>query len=166
MFGVQRHIGIDKMKVAVVVGNPKLKSRTYAAGIMAATLIFESEPTVVLDLAELGPELLSWESAKTTAAIGAVRECDAVIVACPTYKASYTGLLKLFLDCMPAGCLKDKLVFPLMLGASPAHSLVPDLLLKPILVELGAVCPSPGLYLIDKTYDTDPNFVQPSLADI
>ncbi|MBD0863537.1 hypothetical protein IA539_20385 [Gordonia sp. zg691] len=31
----------------------------------------------------------------------------------------------------------------------------PDLLLKPVLVELGAVCPLPGLYLIDSTYTTD-----------
>jgi len=147
------------MKVAVVVGNPKARSRTYAAGVMAAKLIFEQEPTVALDLAELGPELLSWESKKITDALNAVRECDAVIAACPTYKASYTGLLKLFLDYLPAGGLKDKLAFPVMLGAGPAHALAPELLLKPVLVELGAVCPVPGLYLIDKTYETDANFV-------
>ncbi len=33
--------------------------------------------------------------------------------------------------------------------------MAPDLLLKPVLVELGAVCPLPGLYLIDSTYTTD-----------
>ena len=33
--------------------------------------------------------------------------------------------------------------------------MAPDLLLKPVLVELGAVCPAPGLYLIDSTYTTD-----------
>ncbi len=148
------------MKTALIVGNPKPKSKTYAAGLLAANLIFEHEPTVVLDLAELGPELLIWESTATATAINAVRQCDAVIVACPTYKASYTGLLKLFLDLMPAGGLKDKLAFPLMLGASMAHALVPDLLLKPVLVELGAICPAPGLYLIDKTYDVDPNLFQ------
>jgi FMN reductase len=34
--------------------------------------------------------------------------------------------------------------------------LAPDLLLKPVLVELGACCPAVGLYLIDKTFAEDP----------
>jgi FMN reductase len=34
--------------------------------------------------------------------------------------------------------------------------MAPDLLLKPVLVELGATCPTPGLYLIDKTFAEDP----------
>ena len=46
--------------------------------------------------------------------------------------------------------------FPVMLGAGPAHAMAPDLLLKPVLVELGATCPAPGLYLIDKSYAEDP----------
>jgi FMN reductase len=33
--------------------------------------------------------------------------------------------------------------------------MAPDLLLKPVLVELGATCPAAGLYLIDSTYTTD-----------
>ena len=43
-----------------------------------------------------------------------------------------------------------------MLGAGPAHALAPDLLLKPVLVELGALCPARGLYLMEKTYLEDP----------
>jgi len=148
-----------EMNVAVVVGNPKAKSRTYSAGTMAAKLIFEKEPSVVIDLADLGAELLNWESKMVAEAIDSVRQCGALIVASPTFKATYTGLLKLFLDCIPANGLKDKLAFPVMLGAGPAHALAPELLLKPVLVELGAVCPCPGLYLIDKTYETDANFV-------
>jgi FMN reductase len=42
-----------------------------------------------------------------------------------------------------------------MLGAGPAHAMAPDLLLKPVLAELGAACPAPGLYLLDSTYTTD-----------
>jgi FMN reductase len=36
-----------------------------------------------------------------------------------------------------------------MLGAGPGHAMAPDLLLKPVLVELGATCPTRGLYLLD-----------------
>jgi FMN reductase len=39
-----------------------------------------------------------------------------------------------------------------MLGAGPAHALAPELLLKPVLVELGATCPTRGLYLLDRSY--------------
>ena len=34
----------------------------------------------------------------------------------------------------------------------PAHALAPELLLKPVLVELGATAPTRGLYLIDKAW--------------
>ena len=40
-----------------------------------------------------------------------------------------------------------------MLGAGPAHYMAPDLLLKPVLVELGATVPAAGLYVVDKLYD-------------
>jgi FMN reductase len=40
-----------------------------------------------------------------------------------------------------------------MLGGGPAHALAPELLLKPVLVELGATCPTRGLYLVDRTWD-------------
>ncbi|MEG0870616.1 MAG: hypothetical protein RSG77_26775, partial [Hafnia sp.] len=35
----------------------------------------------------------------------------------------------------------------------PAHAMAPDLLLKPLLVELGASCPAAGIYLSDKHYE-------------
>ena len=41
-----------------------------------------------------------------------------------------------------------------MLGAGPAHALAPELTLRPVLIELGAICPAVGLCSIDKNYDT------------
>ncbi|WP_231610798.1 NADPH-dependent FMN reductase, partial [Rhodococcus sp. CX] len=90
------------------------------------------------------------------AAVETVASSDLVIFASPTFKATYTGILKLFLDQFATGDgLRDVTAVPLMLGAGPAHAMAPDLLLKPVLVELGATCPAPGLYLIDSTYTTD-----------
>jgi FMN reductase len=74
------------------------------------------------------------------------------VFASPTFKATYTGLLKLFLDQFPSDGLAGVTAFPVMRGAGPAHTLAPVLLLKPVLVELGAICPAAGLYLIDKDY--------------
>jgi FMN reductase len=41
-----------------------------------------------------------------------------------------------------------------MLGGSDAHALAPEFTLRPVLVEIGASCPAPSLYLIDKEYET------------
>jgi FMN reductase len=51
-----------------------------------------------------------------------------------------------------------------MLGAGLRHALAPELLLKPVLVELGATCPTRGLYLLDSDYES-PSELQPWLDD-
>jgi FMN reductase len=142
------------MKAVVVVGNPKLKSRTRdAAERLAAGLGAEC---TVIEVAELGPGLLGWGDETVAAAVRTVQGADVVIAASPTFKATYTGLLKLFLDQFAGATGMAGVVgIPLMLGAGPSHALAPELLLKPVLVELGAICPTQGLYQIDRTYDTD-----------
>lgn len=76
------------------------------------------------------------------------------MVASPTYKASYTGLLKLFLDRFSVGSLAGVTAIPLMLGGDWRHSLAPELFLKPVLAELGASSPTRGLFLLDCEADT------------
>jgi FMN reductase len=79
-----------------------------------------------------------------------------LVVASPTFKATYTGLLKLFLDQFGQGELGQVTTFPLMLGGAHTHALAPELTLRPVLVEIGASCPAPSLYLVDSEYDTAP----------
>jgi FMN reductase len=144
------------MKMAVVVGNPKPKSRTLDAAFLVGRKLSGAKPDIVLDLVELGPALLEFGSATIAQAVQSIQHSDMVVFASPTFKATYTGLLKLFLDQFPSDGLAGVTAFPVMLGAGPAHAMAPDLLLKPVLVELGATCPTAGLYLIDKTYAEDP----------
>jgi FMN reductase len=144
------------MKTAVVIGNPKARSRTRDAGVLVATKLTGAEPDVVLDVIDLGAGLLGFGDPAVAAAVQSIQQANVVIFASPTYKATYTGLLKLFLDQFPTDGLAGVTAFPVMLGAGPAHALAPDLLLKPVLVELGAICPAVGLYLIDKTFADDP----------
>jgi FMN reductase len=144
------------MKTAVVVGNPKAKSRTLDAAILVARKLTGAMPDVVIDLIDLGAALLEFGNPKVTESVQSIQRVDMVIIASPTYKATYTGLLKLFLDQFPTDGLAGITAFPVMLGAGPAHAMAPDLLLKPVLVELGAICPAAGLYLIDKNYAEDP----------
>jgi FMN reductase len=144
------------MTTAVVVGNPKPKSRTLDAGVMVARRLTGAEPDLVLDLVDLGPALLELGHPAVAERVQTIQRASVAVFASPTFKATYTGLLKLFLDQFPTDGLAGVTAFPVMLGAGPAHALAPDLLLKPVLVELGAVCPAAGLYLIDKTYAEDP----------
>ncbi|WP_432543001.1 NADPH-dependent FMN reductase [Kineococcus sp. SYSU DK002] len=139
------------MRTAVVVGNPRPASRTLAAARACARLLGGAEPDVVVDVITLGPGLLGWGDAAVARAVADVAAADLLVVASPTYKATYTGVLKLFLDQFAGGeGLRGVTAVPLMLGAGPAHAMAPDLLLKPVLAELGAACPAPGLYLNDR----------------
>lgn len=143
----------------VVCGNPKKDSRTAAAGLELARRLAPGDEVVLIDVVDLGPSLLGWGDPTVAAAVETVATAEIVVVASPTFKATYTGLLKLFLDQFAGGTgMEGVVAVPLMLGAGPGHQMAPDLLLKPVLVELGATCPTQGLYLIDRTWDTDPAF--------
>lgn len=144
------------MKVAVVAGNPKPKSRTLQAAELVVEALTGSGPETVVDVVGLGAGLLGWGDEAVAAAVRTVAGSDLVVVASPTFKATYSGLLKLFLDQFATGDgLRDVVAVPLMLGAAPFHAMAPELLLKPLLVELGAACPAPGLFLLDGTYASD-----------
>ncbi len=75
-----------------------------------------------------------------------VREADAIVIATPVYKASYTGILKAFLDLLPQDGLDGKLVLPLATGGSQSHMLVLDYALRPVLASLAARFILPGIY--------------------
>ncbi len=141
------------MTVAVVVGNPKPQSRTYQAAHVVAERLAGRPADLSIDLTELGAALLDWADPGVAELVAAVQAADLVVVASPTYKGSYTGLLKLFLDRFGAGSMTGTAV-PLMLGGHWKHALAPELLLKPILVEIGATCPTAGLFLLDSELDT------------
>jgi FMN reductase len=138
-------------RVAVVVGNPKPASRTLAAATYLAREL-AGEPDLVVDLAALGPAVLDWADTKVTELVEQVGDADVVVVACPTYKATYTGLLKVFLDRFAAGTGLRGVVVPLMLGAGPTHALAPELTLRPVLSELGGTTLR-GLYVLDSRCD-------------
>jgi len=139
------------VRSVVVVGNPKPASRTLAAATYVARELTGQDPALVVDLATLGARLLDWQDPGVAQLVTDVSAADLVVVASPTYKATYTGLLKLFLDRFPADALRG-LAVPLMLGAGPAHALAPELTLRPVLAEIGGTTVR-GLYVLDSHYD-------------
>jgi FMN reductase len=139
--------------VSVVVGNPKPASRTLSAAVHLARELSGSAPDLVVDLATLGPALLDWADEDVAGLVKQVGEADLVVFASPTYKGTYTGLLKLFLDRFAGGTGLRGVAVPLLLGGSPAHALAPELTLRPVLTEIGGTVPGRGLFVIDKQYD-------------
>jgi FMN reductase len=140
--------------IGVVVGNPKPGSRTRTVAETVAAAAAEAAglagaDRLTLDLAELGPELFDWSSERVRHAVDAVRRCALAVVASPTYKASYTGLLKSFLDWFATTDLAGVVVVPVMVGAAPQHALAVEVHLRPVLVELGATLPTRGLYVME-----------------
>jgi FMN reductase len=134
-------------RVAVVVGNPKPRSRTYESALTLADRLGGAD--LVVDLADHASELFDWSSETVGSLVEQVAGSRVVIVASPTYKATYTGLLKAFLDRFPHQGLDGVTAIPLMLGASHVHALAPEHGLRPLLVELGASVPTRGLYVLD-----------------
>lgn len=129
------------LKISVVVGNPKRESRTLR---VARTLVDEvfapgMAEVEVHDLADHAEELFKWPSEALTQISTAVAASDMIFFASPTYKASYTGMLKSFLDRYPAGSLEGVPVISVMTGASQAHSMAPNVTMQPLLTELGAI---------------------------
>ena len=145
--------------VGVVVGNPKPSSRTLtvaeavAGAAAGAAGLVDAERTTI-DLADLGPYLFDWSSADVREAVDAIRSSSLAVVASPTYKASYTGLLKSFLDWFSTTDLDGVTVVPVMVGAGLQHALAVEVQLRPVLVELGATLPTRGLYVTEDQLDT------------
>ena len=144
------------MNVVAVVGNPKPGSRTRGAAELVAERLAGAPPATVIELAPLGPALLAWGDPAVAEAKQEVLGADLVVFASPTYKATYTGLLKLFLDQFAAGELHGTTAIALMLGASPHHALAGELTLKPVLSEIGCSCPTPALFLLESSWEASP----------
>jgi FMN reductase len=135
------------VKIVAVVGNPQTGSRTLAvatgladrlAGALDAGAACVDLAGAAVDIAEASP--------RAQELVDEVCGADVVVACSPTYKASYTGLLKAFLDLFPHQALAGRVAVPVMTGASPVHSLAGEIHLRPLLVELGACVPTGSLF--------------------
>jgi FMN reductase len=143
------------LRIVIVVGNPRPKSRTARIAEMFATRLVAGciAEISVIDLADHSDELFRWPSEQMAKLNDQVSQAHLAIFASPTYKASYTGLLKAFLDRYPAGGLKGVTAIALMTGADLGHSMAPSTHLVPLLLELGGSVPMRGLYFVTGDLD-------------
>lgn len=145
--------GAETVRIAVVVGNPKAQSRTLGVANAVADAVAEgiavATERFVVDLAEHAPLLFEQSSDRLTEIGDRVAASSVIVVASPTFKATYTGLLKAFFDRYGYQPFKGAVAVPVMTGAGSAHALAVEVHLRPLLVELGAAVPTRGLYVTE-----------------
>ncbi len=131
-----------------------------APATRTATLAHDGHQRRLIDLRSLPAEALvtaDFEHPALREAVDAVAAAQIVVVGTPIYKASFSGLLKLFLDVLPPDGLRGKTVLALASGGSPAHLLALDYALKPVLSVLGARDLLDGVYAVDTQMPRDPD---------
>lgn len=155
------------IKAMTLVGNPKIASRTlhvaeevtnHIAAWLGSQGVTMSNTTV--DIAALGGGLFEWENKPVNDVLGEIAGSDLLVVASPVYKAAYTGVLKMLLDRIPMEGLAGRVVVPVMVAAAPIHTLAVEAHLRPVLVELGACCPTRGLVVMESKLPELPGIVE------
>jgi FMN reductase len=95
----------------------------------------------------------------TGSVVARIRNADAVILASPVYRGSYTGALKNLLDHLPIEALAGKPVGIVAMGATNHHYLGVDWHLRDVLAWFGAVIVPTSVYLASA------DFVEGNLSD-
>lgn len=165
-----------KKLVVSVLGSPfPGSSSERITNIITQSLDTENWETDVVDLSSIPSDalLMRSQSSSLTEAIDKVTSSDLVIVATPTYRATYTGLIKVFFDQFPSESLVNSLVLPIQTGGSPEHALSAEYGLAPMLRSLGALILSNTIYSwgghwIDETSPSDDlkKMISKSLTEI
>jgi FMN reductase len=138
------------MNVLLLGGSPSSPSTTWRLlQLLGERLAALGHRTVALQVRQLPAEALLHadpDDAVVREALIQVSEADAIVVGTPVYKASFSGVLKTFLDLLPQDGLAGKLVLPVATGGSQSHMLALDYALRPVLASLGPRHILPSIY--------------------
>ena len=136
---------------APVLADPVLADAVLADPVLADAALADGVPGAHLevDLAGYAQRLFDPADGELSRLTAEVAAADVAIFASPTYKASYTGMLKAFLDRYGNNGLAGTVAVPVMTGGWAGHLLAVEVHLRPVLVELGATVPARGLYVTE-----------------
>ena len=108
----------------------------------------------LIDLARLPADALLGRRQDTdvAGALQAVQDAAILVVSTPIYRATYSGLLKVFFDLLPQDALAGKVAIPIATGAGPGHLLAVDHGLRPLLASVGALVTASAVYGTDAQF--------------
>lgn len=149
------------MNVLLLGGSPSAPSTTWRLlRLVGERLAALGHRTTALQVRELPAHALlraDLDDPVVAEAVAQVAAADAIVIGTPVYKASFSGVLKTFLDLLPQDGLAGKLVLPLATGGSQSHMLAIDYALRPVLASLGPRHILPGIYATAAQLPWDPD---------
>src|SRR5438552_12593503 len=134
--------------------SPTSRSRTLLGLGLAALERRGVIATRTVDLAALPADALLGRSRDTRVndALAAVGRARILVVSTPVYRATYSGLLKVFFDLLPQDGLAGKIAVAIATGASLGHLLAVDHGLRPLLTSVGALPVATAVYGTDAQF--------------
>ncbi|WP_079436438.1 NADPH-dependent FMN reductase [Zoogloea sp. LCSB751] len=130
------------MTILTVSGSPAETSRSqHVLSHVGNMLRLRQQPVERIAVRALPADALLAGKVDEPSISRALHQVDcarALVIGTPIYKASYSGVLKVFLDLLPQGGLDGKIILPIATGGSLVHALALDYALKPVLCSLGA----------------------------
>ncbi len=158
-----------QLRAVGISGSPSSTSRSrllvqQALERMAATGV----TTRLLDLGDLPAEALLGreQHADIASALEEVMAAQVLVVGTPIYRATYTGLLKVFFDLMPTDALQGKVTLPIATGGGPGHQLMLDHGIRPLIASLVGLTTSAAIYATPADVDDQaPNAASRSRLD-
>ena len=135
-------------RVVGISGSPSPVSKSRVLVETALGAFGDGAVTTLIDLAALPADALlgRGSAAEVAKAIAAVGQARIVVVGTPVYRATYSGLLKVFFDLLAPDSLAGKVGIPLVSGQSRGHALAVDHGLRPLFASLGATVIAAGVY--------------------
>jgi FMN reductase len=144
---------MTELRIVGISGNLTRPSKTRAlvAEILRQAEAFGVGRTELYDVIDAGPELGATVRRERAAAapdrvLSAIEQADALVVASPIFKASYTGLFKHLFDLIEPKVLENRPVLLAATGASDRHALVIDHQLRPLFAFFRANTLPAGIY--------------------
>jgi FMN reductase len=133
---------------------PVSRSRALLELTLAALERQGAGPTRLIALAQLPSDGLLGrrDDHEVTEAVRAVLEATIIVVSTPIYRATYSGLLKVFFDLLPQDALAGKVAIPIATAGGPTHLLAVDHGLRPLLASVGALVIATGVYGTDAQF--------------
>jgi FMN reductase len=142
--------GPGPFRLAAVVGSATPPGRLRRA--ISEALDRASTETTLLDLAD-HPLPFAGTGTPDAPILHGIADAQAVLLATPVYRGTYTGALKNLLDLLPVEALQGKPVGIVAMGATDHHSLGADWHLRDVLAWFGAVAAPTGVYLTSRDFE-------------
>ena len=153
------------MSIVIINGTNNATSRVNAI----AQHISEQAGATIINVFDLpAADLIGTNFASPAIQIAneKVEKADVIVLLTPVYKASFTGILKTYVDLLPQKAFVGKTIIPIIVGGTERHQLVIDFSLKPLAAALGATNILQGVFVHDQqiervksTYNIDEDVV-------